>query len=180
MSSSRNVLNEKKREREKCGDGKNGISTMLEPDFNPLDINCILQLNGYFVASRHLTEKKNRNNNTREEREERTKRGIHKSTNFSYKSLSTFTSEKKSSKNNRIENPKLESCWICIDHYYNEQWSSMKWKYNQKSVKTSTTVVCRYIQIYSTQRRGKKKFPIYKVIFHSDVNTHTHKHTYGL
>jgi len=39
---------------------KNGISTMmlLEPDFNPLDINCILQLNGYFVASRHLTKKR--------------------------------------------------------------------------------------------------------------------------
>lgn len=58
---------ESEKEREKA---KNGISTMmlLEPDFNPLDINCILQLNGYFVASRHLT--KYKYNNNKEKRDE--------------------------------------------------------------------------------------------------------------
>lgn len=102
----------------------------------------------------------------------------HKSTNFSYESLSTFTKIASKENREREREPKLEFRWICIDHYYKNTMGQHEVEYNLKSVKTSSqpaSLECRYIQIYSSISNLQSHISFWYI----DTHTHTWMGIYG-
>jgi len=90
----------------------------------------------------------------------------YKSTNFSYESLSTFT--KIASKENRErerENLNLNFAEYVLIITIKTQWVNMKWNIIRNLLRHPASQPLLSVDIF----KFILQFPIYKVIFHSDI-----------